>query len=91
MQSPPKELFLTILTWFLILDKIQDGGHSYLHSYFAKHWGPVHTYLAIFESFPDMASTHTHPWIRHTILQLLNPLSGVEIFEYARNPESCGR
>ena len=25
MQSPPKELFLTILTRFLILDKIQDG------------------------------------------------------------------
>ena len=28
MQSPPKELFLTILTRFLILDKIQDGGQD---------------------------------------------------------------
>lgn len=29
--------------------------------------------------------------VRHWILQLFNPLSRVEIFEYTMNPQSCGR
>ena len=43
--------------------------------------------------FPDLTFVHMYPvnlagiWIRN----FFNSLSRMEIFEYAMNPESCGR
>ena len=44
--------------------------------------------------FPDTASVHTYLFVGESgirIRNFYNPLSRVEILEYAMNPESCGR
>ena len=77
----------------LHMPKIRNGRTENVS---ADGLGRVHTYRNIFESAtlsllmfgfrPHMSNESGIP-----IRNFLNPLSRVEIFECAKNPESCGR